>query len=49
MIALIAIMYFMTASNSEPSEKEIAYTQLIEEVNAGNVESVEEVKKHGRK
>ena len=41
MIALIAIMYFMTASNSEPSEKEIAYTQLIEEVNAGNVESVE--------
>ena len=41
MIAIIAIMYFMTASNSNPSERELAYTELIEEVNAGNVESVE--------
>ena len=41
MIAIIAVMYFMTASNSDPSERELAYTELIEEVNAGNVESVE--------
>ena len=41
MIAIIAVMYFMTASNSDPSERELAYTELIEAVNAGNVESVE--------
>ena len=41
MIAVIAIMYFTLATNSNPDEKELAYTELIEEVNAGNVESVE--------
>ncbi len=41
MIAIIAIMYFMTASKSDPNEKEIAYTELIQEINDGNVEKVE--------
>ena len=41
MIAIIAVMYFMTASKSDPNEKEIAYTELISEINAGNVEKVE--------
>ena len=41
MIAIIAVMYFMTASKSDPNEKEIAYTELISEINAGNVEKIE--------
>ena len=41
MIAAIVVMYFMTATSKDPSQKEIAYTQLIKEVNDGNIEKIE--------
>ena len=41
MIVLTIIIYFMTANTVSADEKEISYTELIKEINEGNVEKIE--------
>ena len=41
MIALAVIIYFATSNSNEADEKKISYTELIDEINAGNVEKIE--------
>ena len=41
MIALAVIIYFATSNSDEADEKKISYTELIDEINAGNVEKIE--------
>ena len=41
MIALAVMIYFVTSNSDEKNEKEISYTELINEINEGNVEKIE--------
>ena len=41
MIALAVMIYFVTSNSDEADEKEISYTELINEINEGNVEKIE--------
>ncbi len=41
MIILVIITYFMVVNENKVNEKELAYTELIKEMNEGNVEKVE--------
>ena len=41
MIALAIGIYFLTNKSANSEEKEIAYTELIKEINEGNIEKIE--------
>ena len=41
MIVLAIMIYFISTNNEEKDEKEISYTELIDEINEGNVEKIE--------
>ena len=41
MIALAVMIYFATSNSDEADERKISYTELIDEINAGNVEKIE--------